>query len=234
MVKKVLVIDDDPEIGKLVKAMLKPSDLDVYQAYSGLEGLKQAYNLHPDLITLDITMPGMDGFEVCARLRELGNNPILMLTARTTEADILRGFRAGADDYVKKPFSKGELEARLSALLRRKNNHNGDDGPEITHYTDELLNINLKTSLVELAGNVLELSPIEYSLLACLVRNMGNIVPHRQLLQDVWGSMYGNSTSTLTLYIFYLRKKLEDSKHGHQYIRTQSGRGYWFSPRNRS
>lgn len=234
MIQKVLVIDDDPELGKLVEVMLRPADLMVTQAYSGIEGLRKAYDLHPDLIILDIMMPGMDGFEVCARLRELVNIPILMLTACTAEANILQGFRAGADDYVKKPFSKAELEARLGALLHHRNNHFGNDSSETDHYTDRLLKINLETQLVELAGNTLELSPIEYNLLACLVRNIGNIVPHRQLLQEVWGSMYGNPTSTLTLYIHYLRKKLEDSQHGHQYIRTQSGRGYWFSPRNRS
>ena len=234
MIQKVLVIDDDPELGKLVEIMLKPKDLAVSRAYSGIEGLRKAYDLHPDLIIIDVMMPGINGFEVCARLRELANTPILILSACTTEANILQGFRAGADDYVKKPFSKAELEARLGALLHRRNNHFGNDNSETDHYTDELLKINLETQLVELGGNTLELSPIEYNLLACLVRNIGNIVPRRQLLQDVWGSMYGNPTSTLTLYIHYLRKKLEDSQHGHQYIRTQSGRGYWFSPRNQS
>lgn len=234
MARKVLVIDDDPELGKLVEVILRPADLMVTQAYSGIEGLRRAYDLHPDLIILDIMMPGMDGFEVCTRLRELANTPILMLTACRAEANILQGFRAGADDYVKKPFSKAELEARLGALLHRRDNHCESDSLETGHYTDELLKINLETQLVELAGNVLELSPIEYNLLACLVRNIGNIVPHRQLLQEVWGSMYGNSISALTLYIHYLRKKLKDSQYGHQYIRTQSGRGYWFSPRNRN
>ena len=233
MAKKVLVIDDDPELGKLVEAILKPIDLSIYQAYSGPDGLKKAYDLHPDVIILDVMMPGMDGFEVCTRLRELANTPILMLTARVAEADALRGFRAGADDYVKKPFSKAELEARLRALLRRGVYPDGNDGSEITRYSDDLLTIDLEAQLVEMAGKPVELSSIEYNLLACLVRNAGNVVLHRQLLQEVWGSRYGNPISTLTLYIHYLRRKLEDSQHGHQYIHTQSGRGYWFLPRNK-
>jgi DNA-binding response OmpR family regulator len=167
---------------------------------------------------------------VCARLRELSDVPILMLTARSAEPDVLRGFGLGADDYMKKPFSKAELEARVRALLKRKNNHNGSSN--ISHYTDKVLNINLETQIVELDGKVLDLSVTEFGLLACLVRNMGRTVTHSQLLREVWGCEYGNMSTTLTLYIHYLRKKLEDSKYGHEYIHTQWGRGYCFVPTN--
>lgn len=233
MGKVVLVIDDDPELGKLIEILLKPSNLVVHQALTGHDGIKKAYQLHPDLAILDVTMPEMDGFDVCLRLREMTNIPILMLTACSDEADMLHGFKVGVDDFVKKPFNAKELEVRIQALLRRANDRKGIDVSKITHYKDNLLNINLEAQSVELNGNVIELSSTEYGLLACLVQNKGKIVSHHQLMQEVWGSSYGNIASTLTIYIFYLRKKLEDSQHGHQYIHTQWGRGYWFQPQNK-
>jgi len=231
-VSRILVIDDDPDIAKLLTTILRPQGFVVYQACDGKEGLKNAYELHPDLIILDVMMPHIDGWDVCTRLRELTDVPILMLTARAAEADMLRAFTLGADDYLKKPFSRAELEARIRALLRRKNSHNENESPGSGHYADKLLNINMETQMVELEGKPLDLSATEYSLLTCLVRNKGRTVTHSQLLREVWGCEYGNLSTTLTLYICYLRKKLEDSQHGHQYIHTQWGRGYCFMPIN--
>jgi two-component system KDP operon response regulator KdpE len=227
---KILVIDDDPDIAKLLTVMLIEQGFVIYQACDGREGLKNAYELHPDLIILDVMMPEIDGWDVCARLRELSDVPILMLTARSAEADMLRGFLLGADDYLKKPFKKAELEARIRALLRRKKNHNGNSA--VTHYTDPVLSINLEAQTVELDGKILDLSVTEFSLLACLVRNMGRTVTHGQLLREVWGCEYGNMSTTLTLYIHYLRKKLGNANHNHEYIHTQWGRGYCFMPVN--
>jgi len=230
---RILVIDDDPDTAKLLTTILKPQGFTVYYACDGREGLKNAYELHPDLIILDVTMPCIDGWHVCIHLREMTDVPILMLTARSAESDVVRGLASGADDYIKKPFHKAELEARIRALLRRKPRHDGKSDSEFSHYTDKLLNINLETQVVELKGRTLDLSATEYSLLACLVRNMGRTVTHSQLLREVWGSEYGDVSSTLTLYIYYLRKKLEDSQHNHQYIHTQWGRGYCFMPLNK-
>lgn len=229
---RILVIDDDADIAKLLTIMLRTQGITVYHACDGVEGLKNAYELHPDLIILDIMMPAMDGWDVCARLRELSEVPILMLTARSAESDLLRGFVLGADDYLNKPFSNPELEARVRALLRRKKSQKGSGKFDISHYADTVLNINLETQAVELCGTALDLSTTEYNLLACLVRNMGRTVSHAQLLREVWGCEYGNLSTTLTLYICHLRKKLNHDKHGHQYIHTQWGRGYCFVPVN--
>lgn len=231
-ISRILVIDDDPDIAKLLITILKPQGVVVYDACDGKDGLKHAYELHPDMIILDVMMPGIDGWDVCTRLREMTDVPILMLTARSAESDMLRSFTLGADDFMKKPFSKAELEARVRVLLRRKRNHNGNGSSDINHYSDKLLSINLETQMVEMEGKLLDLSATEYGLLACLVRNMGRTVPHGQLLREVWGCEYGNLSTTLTLYICYLRKKLKNSQHAHQYIHTQWGRGYCFMPIN--
>lgn len=227
---RILVIDDDPDIAKLLSIIFQPQGDIVHQALNGKDGLKLAYQLQPDLIILDVRMPEIDGWGVCMRLRELTDVPILMLTACSTDADVLHGLTLGADDYMKKPFNKSELELRIRGLLRRRFKHNG--GSDISHYTDNVLNINLETEIVEVRGKRLALSSTEYSLLACLVRNVGKTTTHTQLLQEVWGGESGNLSSKLSLYIFYLRKKLNDSNHGHQYIRTQWGRGYSFVPVN--
>jgi two-component system, OmpR family, response regulator ArlR len=229
--KKVLVIDDDPDLGKLVGLILKPLELTVYLAYSGADGLKQAYTIHPDLVILDIMMPGMDGFEVCSRLREFSNFPIMMLTARGHENDVLRGFNVGASDYLRKPFSKSELEARVRALLRRSSDQNFGEISHITAYTDPVLEIDFSSKTVKLKGKIVELSPKEYDLLACLVREQGTIMSHRELVREAWGELCINDPSEASLYIYYLRKKLKDGQYGHLYIRTHWGRGYWFEPR---
>ncbi len=231
MAKLVLVIDDDPEVGFLVKEVLKPIDLDVYHALSGKEGLRKSYQIHPDLIILDVMMPDIDGFNVCLRLKEITNTPILMLTASAKETDLLHGFGAGVDDFLKKPFSVKEFRARVQALLRRSNNHSINEPMNVTHYKDDVLLIDLDKKRVELEGKILKLSSIEYDLFAFLARNMGKIVSHHEIMQVVWGSTYGNTESTLTFYIYALRKKLKARKHDHQYIQTHWGRGYMFLPR---
>jgi len=231
LARKTLVIDDDPELGKLIGQILKPDEISVYQAFSGSEGLKLSYSLHPDLIILDVMMPGMDGFDVCSRLREMASTPILMLTARTNESDMLRGFNVGVDDFLRKPFSKNELEARVRALLRRTDQQSAPDASYLKRYVDSVLEIDLESETVKLLGKVVEFSPREFSLLSMLVRGQGNVVSHREIIREAWGETYLGNTDTTSLYVYYIRNKLQDSKHGHQYIHTQWGRGYWFAPR---
>jgi DNA-binding response OmpR family regulator len=231
--KKILIIDDDHELVQLVELILKPLGLTVYHSFSGEDGLKQAYMIHPDLVILDVMMPGINGFDVCLRLREMSSIPILMLTARSHENDLLHGFNAGADDYLEKPFKKNEFEARVRALLRRSSSQNSAEKTSyITSYTDPVLEINLSSRSVKLKGKIVELSPKEYDLLAFLVREQGKTLSHRDLVQEAWGEPYINGPSESSLYIYYLRKKIKDGEHGHQYIRTLWGRGYWFEPRS--
>jgi len=224
------VIDDDHEMGELVEMILESDDFSVFHAYSGLEGLRRTYEIHPDLVILDIMMPDMDGFTVCMRLRDMVNIPILMVTALTNEKDMLRGFNAGVDDFLKKPFNNGELKARVHALLRRSKTQEGDGSFQVTSYSDSVLEIDFLSKVIKLSGKVIELSPKEFGLLSYLVHEQGKVVTHHELVREVWGDPYVDAKSVTSLYIYYLRKKLKDGKHGHQYIRTFWGRGYWFAP----
>jgi DNA-binding response OmpR family regulator len=233
MAKKVLLIDDDVELGRIVDMVLRPIEATVYQAYSGEEGLKRAYDYHPDMIILDVMMPGIDGFETCIHLRRITNIPILMLTARTSENDMIRGFNLGVDDFVRKPFRKDELEVRVRALLRRSDTMESSDSSRIHSYTDPVLEVDLADETVKLRGEILDLSPREYELFSHLVREQGKIVSHRELVRDTWGEFQLNGTAITSLYICYLRKKIQDGQFGHEYIRTKWGRGYWFEARKK-
>jgi len=231
LTKKVLVIDDDPELGKLVEVILKPLEIAVYQACSGGDGLKKAYAIHPDLVILDVIMPDMDGFIVCSRLRQLVSIPIMMLTARNNENDLLDGFNVGVDDFLRKPFNSKELAARVLALLKRSNNQNFGETPYIISYSDPFLEIDLSNKIVKLCGNIVTLSNKEFCMLACLVREQGKVLSHRELVREIWGELYTNAPALTSLYIYYLRNKLQDGQHGHQYFHTLWGRGYWFAAR---
>ncbi len=230
MSAKVLLIDDDPQLGRLVDIILRPVGITLVQVQSGLDGLKTSYTLQPDLVILDISMPEMDGFDVCTRLREISDMPILILTARTSENDMVRAFRVGADDFVKKPFNKSELEVRVRALLRRAI-HRSNGSSFIASYADPILDVDLCNETVKLRGEIVRLSPREYSLLAYLVHVQGKVATYHELMQEVWGEFQANGASIVALNICNLRRKLRDGQYGHQYIRTNWGRGYWFECR---
>ena len=231
MADKILVIDDDPGLSKLVSFILERRGLTTYVAENGQEGLKMAYELQPDLIILDIMMPEQDGFETCSRLREISDVPILMLTAKTQSSDVTRGFAVGADDYVKKPFSNEELISRIEALLRRKKAATANTRNEnITGYSDGLLEIEMATQKVTVQGESVSLTPTEFNLLAFMVRHPHKTLSARTLLTEVWGDAYSHDKALLSLYIHQLRQKLKDGKAEHKYIQTQWGQGYWFNP----
>ncbi len=228
MAEKILVIDDDPNVAELIKLILKPRGLVIYHAINGQEGLKQAYELQPDLIILDIMMPEYDGYDICARLRELSDVPIVMLTAKSQSSDVTRGFAVGADDYVKKPFSNDELVSRIESLLRRKKSN--DASTNITGYSDGILDVEFATQKVTLLGEEVALTPTEFKLLAFLIRHPQKTLTTRALLNEVWGDAYSHDKALLSLYIHQLRQKLKEGETDHFYIKTHWGQGYWFNP----
>ena len=226
MKEKILVIDDEKAITKLLSLRLAPRGFEVMTATDGRTGLKLAYEHHPDLVILDIMMPEMDGYEICKRLREMSDVPVLMLTAKGSEEDAIHGFQIGADDYVRKPFSIIELEARIKALIRRSQGKDRDN----SFYDDGNLKIDLYQNHVYLQGEVVRLTPTEFQLLRRLVEDIGRVVSHDELIKAVWGPSYEDALSCLSLYIHYLRDKLEDDPGKPRYIRTKWGQGYWFAP----
>jgi DNA-binding response OmpR family regulator len=224
---KILIIDDDPLLLRLLTIQLTSKEFEVVTAVDGKDGLKQAYNHQPDLVILDVMMPDINGYEICKRLRDFTDVPILILSARNTDTSVLRGFGVGADDYLRKPFNIEELVARVRAILSRATLKQTAD---ITVYNDGHLDVDLKRKLVYLDSKQVHLSHTEFKLLSCLIRRRGEVVPHEVLLNEVWGHAYSDSVSLLSLYIRYLRTKLEDNSSKPRYIRTEWGIGYWFAP----
>jgi two-component system KDP operon response regulator KdpE len=227
MQEHVLVIDDDVTLGKLLAADLQPKGFKVSAATNGRDGLKIAYEQHPDLVIVDIMMPEMDGWQVVQRLREMCDVPIVMLSAKSEEEDIVKGFGLGADDYIRKPFLLRELEGRVRAVLRRVKAYEHETS---SVYDDGLLRIDLERQQAWRRGQAMHFTPTEFRLLSSLVRRQGAVVPHKELLLEVWGPGYADATTCLSLYIRYIREKLEDNPAEPKYIQTKWGVGYWFAP----
>lgn len=220
--KKILLIDDDQTLLQLLGEFLKNDSFEVISALSGSTGLRLAYDHRPDLVLLDVMLPGMDGWEVCARLREMSDVPIIMLTAKTTEADKLRGFRLGVDDYVTKPFSFAELVARIQAVLSRVKAPGSDTG----YLIHGGVTLNTEIYQAYFNGSELELTPTEYRLLEALVRRKGRVASEQELVQEVWGQHRSEDTALVRRYILMLRKKLEADPSNPQHILTVRGFGY--------
>jgi two-component system KDP operon response regulator KdpE len=174
-------------------------------------------------------MPEMDGWEVCRRLRELSSVPIIMLTARTMKGDVVKGLESGADDYLTKPFSAAELDARIQAVMRRSDDLNDHGSSRSPFYSNGYLTIDFDRRIVKVRGVTVDLTPTEFNLLSTLVRNEGRVLPHRYLLTEVWGPEYADEVDYVKLYIRYLRLKLEDDPSDPVYIQTEWGVGYRFS-----
>lgn len=225
MNEQLLIIDDDEMLGTLLLQSLRPKGFDVEAVTGGRPGLRKAFEIHPDLIILDVMMPEMDGWETCQRLREMSDIPIIMLTAKSEEQDLIRGFQLGVDDYIRKPFSVLELTYRIRAVLRRTQ-YRKQKPPVV--YDDGNLTIDLGRRLVKRDGDPVHLTPTEFRLLSYLVQHKGSVMSHKRLLQEVWGPHYEDATDCLSLYIRYLREKLEVNPSEPKYIRTEWGRGYWF------
>ena len=227
MAEKILIIEDDVVLANMVARHLTLSGYETRIAENGVEGMRLVETENPDLVLLDIMMPGMDGFEVCRRLREENDVPVIFLTAKSTEEDIVRGFALGADDYIRKPFGMSELQARIQARLKSRN---GGEHPAQRGFQDEHLTIDLERQIVLRDGQAVHLTPTEYRLLSYLVERQDRVVEHVELLKNVWGEGYEDATACLTIYIRYLREKIERDPKKPEYLHTVWGRGYRFGP----
>ena len=221
---RIQVIDDDSNLDRLLAESLESAGYEVMISANGLEGIKQLYESRPDLVILDVMMPRMDGWETLKRIREMSDVPVIMLTARDAEADRLRGFELGADDYVTKPFSLAELNARVRAVLARATRGSSDNTPPPMALGD--LVIDFASRRVLKRGETLQLTPTEYRLLAALAESAGRTLSHEQLLEKVWGSGYVEEAGYVKRYIWYLRQKVEDDPSLPTYVETVRGFGY--------
>jgi two-component system KDP operon response regulator KdpE len=220
----VLVVDDEPPMQKLLRIILGTNGLRTVEAKSGAEALKHAATYNPDIVLLDLGLPDMDGIEVTRRLREWMVAPILVVSARGREQDKVAVLDAGANDFLTKPFANGELLARLHVWLQQTARLAPGSDESVIEVGE--LRIDLARHLVHLAGHEIHLSPIEFKLLATLMRNRGCVMTHAQLLRATWGPRCENRTQYLGMYVGHLRQKLEQDVARPRYLLTEPGVGY--------
>jgi two-component system KDP operon response regulator KdpE len=226
--KKILVIDDDPAFARLVEHVLTQKGYEVLNASRGEDGLRLLFAHRPDMVLLDLVMPGMNGWQTCSRIREISDIPIIMLTAQEkAEEDIVRGLDCGADDYLIKSVGSRELVARVRAVMRRAELPSRGKGGGIT-YSDSFLTVDIAARMVMVKGKRVRLTPIEFRLLALLMQNAGRILTHRQLLEGVWGWEYIDDVDYVRIYVWHLRQKIESAPTQPKYIITEPGVGYYF------
>jgi two-component system, OmpR family, alkaline phosphatase synthesis response regulator PhoP len=218
---KILVVDDEPLITRTVQAYLEREGFTVQAAADGPAVLKLVRSFRPDLVVLDIMLPGMDGLEVLRRLRQESEVYVLMLTARTEETDKIVGLTMGADDYLTKPFSPRELAARIKAILRR-----GRSAPAVEVFVSRHLRIDPDAHQVWKDGALVELTSIEFGLLRALAQNRGHVLSREQLIEHVWGHDYFGDDRVVDVHMGRLRKKLEDDPESPHLLVTVRGAGY--------
>ena len=231
---KILIIDDDIDFIQILTMKFRLDGYEVFSATSGWEGVKQAYEAHPDIILLDLMMPETDGFETCHHLRRLTNIPILILTARSAESDEIRGLYQGADDFVSKPYKHEVLEAHIRALLRRARTP-----PQLlakaNHYSDDILSIDLESQYLVSLGRKEKLTPTEREILTILLNSNDKSATYQELSMRFWGRYDKSSKESLAVHITSLRRKMHTLCNGisldHEYIQNQWGIGYLFVPR---
>ena len=218
---RILVIDDDHDIRGLLRALLERAGYNVTDAPDGRAGLRELYAGSPDLVILDVAMPGLDGWETLERIREVSDVPILMLTARDAELERVRGLKGGADDYVVKPFGRQELVARVDVLLRRPRSGGAQDT-----YADSRLSIVFAQRAVRFDDREVPLTRLEYRLLSAFVAHPNQVLSQDQIRELVWGDTMGTSRDEVKLYVGYLRRKLAPEDPGGTPIETVRGFGY--------
>ena len=223
---RVLVVDDENDIRGLVRELLERAGHDVVEAPDGNEGLRLFYAEHPDVVILDVSMPGLTGWEVLERIRELGETPVIMLTANADELDKVRGLRAGADDYITKPFGRQELLARVGAQLRRR----PAGAQEHATYADGFVTIDFPQRSVRAGDAQVALTPLEFRLLAAFVRHPNQVLSQDQLIELAWGNAGAAERDQVKLYVGYLRRKLGTPPGAESPIETMRGFGYRYRP----
>lgn len=224
---RILIVDDERHIVQVVRMNLEMERYQVITASSGTEALERVRQDLPDLVLLDVGMPELDGFETLRLLREVSDVPVIMLTVRSDEDDIIRGLELGADDYITKPFRARELSSRIRTVLRRTR---GPAPPESAILKiDDYLSVDYNRREVIVEGKPIKLRPTEFRLLYHLIENAGWVVPHETLLAKVWGYEYREEVHYLRLYVTYLRQKIEPDPSKPRYILTERGVGYRFA-----
>ncbi|HEV2348885.1 MAG TPA: response regulator transcription factor [Terriglobia bacterium] len=223
---RILVVDDEPQIRRVLRTALVAGGYTVRDVRSGEEALEKLREERPDLTIVDINLPGISGFEVCREIRETSDAPIIMLSVRNSEKDKVKALDAGADDYVVKPFGTQELLARIRANLRR-HAHDADEPP--LSFAVQGLTIDFARRTVTARGRNVRLTPKEFDLLHYLVTHANKAVPHRELLQSVWGPDYGEETEYLRVFVNQLRKKIEADPARPKFLLTEPWVGYRFA-----
>jgi two-component system KDP operon response regulator KdpE len=224
--RKILLVDDEPRLLDSVRMNLELEGFEVYEAHDGAEALERVRKVLPDLVVLDVMMPRMDGLETLAELRRFSQVPVIMLTVKADDSDIVTGLERGADDYVPKPFSQQVLLSRIRAVLRRAEQSATPASSQIE--VDENLKIDFDRHEVWVRGQQVQLRPTEFRLLYHLANNPGVVLSHETLLSRVWGPEYRDASHYVRLYINYLRQKLEADPANPKYILTERGVGYKF------
>jgi two-component system KDP operon response regulator KdpE len=221
---RILVIDDEIQIRKLLEITLDSNDYKTIFAVNAKEGLTMVANHQPDLVILDLGLPDEDGQAVLKRLREWYNNPIIILTVKSAEDEIVRALDNGANDYLTKPFRTQELLARIRTALR--NMASNEKEPVIEFGA---VSIDLASRIVRLNNEILKLTTTEYNLLSIFIKNEGRVLTHQYLLKQVWGNSYADQTQYLRVFVAQLRKKIEEDPNRPKFIITESGVGYRFN-----
>jgi len=222
---ELLLIDDDESLTELLSSFLANQGYALRVARDGREGLRTLFAHNPDLVVLDVTMPQRDGWETLERIREVSDLPVVMLTARDEESEVLRGFSLGADDYVTKPFSFAQLAARIHAVLARTKQQASDSE---SYIEEGDMKLDLRTRQLWRRDQQIALTPTEFKLLATLMRRAGEVVSPDDLVREVWGPQYAGEVSHVRRYIWHLRKKIEIDPDNPTYIHNERGFGYRF------